>query len=263
MENIHMKKTDAKIAGSGQIGGGNYNDVKISGSGKVAGDITCSLLSISGSGKVEGNTVAEKVHVSGSAKTVGNIETGYFKASGSMKIEGDLRADEAKASGTLKIEKDAHVKKFDVSGSVAILGSLYGEVVECSGDLKVNGNVEVEKFDVHGALRTDGTLNVGELNIRLHGESRAKEVGGEKITIKPSGLTSNFIMKMVKSLFLSTQRFVTDVIEGDEIYLEDTEAKIVRGNKIIIGKGCTIGTVEYRDSLEVVGGGKVDQEKKV
>jgi cytoskeletal protein CcmA (bactofilin family) len=263
MEHIHTKKADVKIAGSGQTGGGDYNNVKISGSGKIVGDVSCNELSISGSGKVEGHTVAEKVSVSGSARALGNIETGYFKASGSMKIDGDLIANEAKASGSLKVEKDVKAKVLDVSGSMVILGDLYGETVKCSGDLKIDGNAEVEKLDVHGAIRMEGTLNVGEFNMRLHGNSRAKEIGGEKITIKQSLATSNFVMKMVKSLFLSSDKFTTDMIEGDEIYLEETKAQVVRGNKIVIGKGCEIGTVEYRDSLEVVGNGKVEKETKL
>jgi hypothetical protein len=38
------------------------------------------------------------------------------------------------------------------------------------------------------------------------------------------------------------------VIEGDDVHLEDTEARIVRGTRITIGCGCRIGTVEYRET---------------
>lgn len=39
------------------------------------------------------------------------------------------------------------------------------------------------------------------------------------------------------------------MIEGDDIYLENTKADIVRGNKVKIGPGCQIGVVEYRDDF--------------
>ena len=39
------------------------------------------------------------------------------------------------------------------------------------------------------------------------------------------------------------------VIEGDDIYLENTTADMVRGNKVKIGPGCQIGVVEYRDDF--------------
>ncbi|MGP3783292.1 hypothetical protein [Paenibacillus sp. 1A_MP2] len=41
------------------------------------------------------------------------------------------------------------------------------------------------------------------------------------------------------------------MIEGDDIELEYTEAEVVRGDKIKIGPGCRIGTVEYRSSLQI------------
>ena len=42
----------------------------------------------------------------------------------------------------------------------------------------------------------------------------------------------------------------TDVIEGDDIYLEYTKAKIVRGKDIELGQGCEIGLIEYKDSYK-------------
>ncbi|GGE54236.1 polymer-forming cytoskeletal protein [Priestia taiwanensis] len=258
-----VKKGSIKMAGAGQAGGGDYDEVKIAGSGKIVGDVTCNELSSSGSGKVEGDVTAEKVSISGSGRVLGNVNAKYFKVSGSTKVDKTLTAEEAKASGALKIEGDAKVKQLHVSGSIHVVGGVYGELVDCSGDLKIGGNAEVEKLDVNGALRIDGSLNVGELNIRVNGNSRVKEIGGEKITIKQGSVIGNFVMRMVKSFFPTTNTFTAEMIEGDEIYLEDTTAQIVRGNKIFIGKGCSIGTVEYKDSLEVVDGGKVEKETKL
>ena len=41
---------------------------------------------------------------------------------------------------------------------------------------------------------------------------------------------------------------MVDVIEGDNIYIEYTQAKIVRGNTIVIGPGCNIELVEYKNN---------------
>jgi hypothetical protein len=40
------------------------------------------------------------------------------------------------------------------------------------------------------------------------------------------------------------------IIEGDDIYLENTHAKVVRGNNIEIGPGCEIKLVEYKYSFK-------------
>ena len=43
---------------------------------------------------------------------------------------------------------------------------------------------------------------------------------------------------------------VTDLIEGDDIYLENTHAKVARGNNITLGPGCEIGIVEYKNDFK-------------
>ena len=39
-------------------------------------------------------------------------------------------------------------------------------------------------------------------------------------------------------------------IEGDDVDLEYTEADVVRGRRVRIGEGCSIGRVEYSESLD-------------
>jgi hypothetical protein len=41
-----------------------------------------------------------------------------------------------------------------------------------------------------------------------------------------------------------------DTIEGDDIYLEHTTAKVMRGDTVDIGDGCEIDLVEYRTDLK-------------
>lgn len=45
-------------------------------------------------------------------------------------------------------------------------------------------------------------------------------------------------------------KLIADVIEGDRVYLENTEAAVVRGKEVIIGPGCSIGTIEYENKYE-------------
>ena len=47
-----------------------------------------------------------------------------------------------------------------------------------------------------------------------------------------------------------TQSVVTDTIEADEVDLESTRARIVRGVNIRIGKGCEIDRIEYSGTIE-------------
>jgi len=42
-----------------------------------------------------------------------------------------------------------------------------------------------------------------------------------------------------------------NLIEADEISLEATVAKMVRGKRVTIGPGCRIDQVEYTESLQI------------
>ncbi|MFL6517173.1 MAG: cytoplasmic protein, partial [Bacillus sp. (in: firmicutes)] len=92
-------------------------------------------------------------------------------------------------------------------------------------------------FEIKGLLSAD-TIKVG---LRF-GQSTAEEIGGGKITVKKR--SNSFLPFGKEAGSLSAK-----VIEGDDIYLENTKADIVRGNKVKVGPGCQIGVVEYRNEL--------------
>ncbi len=50
-----------------------------------------------------------------------------------------------------------------------------------------HGNFNAESFNMEGAFTIRGLLNAGELELKLHGPSEAREIGGEKIMIRRNG----------------------------------------------------------------------------
>jgi hypothetical protein len=54
-----------------------------------------------------------------------------------------------------------------------------------------------------------------------------------------------------------------DLIEGDNVTLDVTKAKVVRGKKVIIGKDCEIDLVEYRDEIKISEGAKIKEQRKI
>jgi cytoskeletal protein CcmA (bactofilin family) len=96
----------------------------------------------------------------------------------------------------------------------------------------------------------------------MFGKCLAKEIGGEKITVRKNGLAFR-LSQFLKSLFNQEERLETDTIEGDEIDLEFTTAKAVRGNRVVIGRGCDIGTVEYKTEFRLEKDGKVGEKRQI
>ncbi|AAK76782.1 cytoskeletal protein CcmA (bactofilin family) [Clostridium acetobutylicum] len=229
---MEEKLSDVKVSGSGSIGGGNYDEVKISGSAKINGNVNCNSYMCSGSSTANGNiTAKEIVKISGTTKVHGDLNSGDLIVSGSSRTFGNVTAKKIKISGSSDIEGNVHTDSIDISGSVSI-----GE--DC----------EAEHFHARGGFEIAGLLNAGDIEIYMYGKCRVKDIGGENITVKLG--SGHFIHEMM-NLFFTRGRLVTSIIEGDNIYLEHTDAKIVRGNNITIGPNCNIENIEYKNQLNM------------
>lgn len=224
--------SNIKISGSGKVGGGKYNEVRISGSAKIEGDIDCSEYKCSGSSTAKGNVKAKIVGISGSTKIEGNLNTEEITVSGSSNILGSVVAQKVK-----------------ISGSSEIGGSLHTEDIQISGSTSIDGDCEAENFHARGGFNIGGLLNAGNIEIEMYGRCKVKEIGGETINVK---LGSSHIFSRMINFFTDNGRLVTGVIEGDDIYLEYTDAKMVRGNNITIGPNCNIEVVEYRNDVKAI-----------
>lgn len=220
-------KGDLTINGYGASNGGEFNRVLLNGKGTVNTDLNCVDFECNGNGFVKGNLHAKTARISGNGKVAGNVE------SEALSIE-----------GRGKIEKNADVKKVKISGSATVSGSLKSDEVKVRGRLTVGEDCESEVFKAECHFSIGGLLNADEIDVRIYGECRAKEIGGQTITIKQK---SSFMGNLFKPFFQNT--LDVQLIEGDHIEIENTTAKIVRGNHITIGPNCTIGLVEYTGSL--------------
>ncbi|MBW9147056.1 polymer-forming cytoskeletal protein [Clostridium sp. CM027] len=241
-----MNNNDIKINGSGSSGGGKYNSVIISGSGKINGDLECIDFKTSGSSKVAGNLKAESIKISGSAKIEGDVEVGDIKISGSSHIVGNVKS-----------------KSIKISGSTHIEGSLYGEEVSVAGSVNIGKNCETECFKASGGFKIQGSLNAGQVNVKLGGKCIVKEIGGEHIEIKINFFDNSLVRKVIDKMFNSRSELTTELIEGDDIYIQNTNVKIVRGDNITVGEGCNIGLLEYKGEINISDASIVKEVKKL
>lgn len=257
-------KPDLKISGSGSYQGGIFNNVKISGSATINGDIECIDMSTSGSSKVMGNITAVEVTTSGMCRVNGDVESGLIKTSGTNDISGNVKAEEFKTSGTSKVGGDVAAEIIDVSGNITIGGNVDSENIVISGLMSAGGDCNSERFETSGAFKIGGLLNAGTIKVKLGGRSNVREIGGERIEVKRWkhwGLLG--FEGLIKNLFNYEVKLSCESIEGDEITLECTNAKVVRGNNITIGRGCEIDTVEYTGTLNTIEDAVVKDIKKV
>lgn len=255
---------DLKISGSGFSNGGTYNDVKISGSGEIKGDLKCNYLKISGSADICGNVEAKEIRSSGSCKIMGNLKVENIKISGSSHIRGGMVAETIEISGSCDIQGNIGTETIEISGSSDVKGSLSSKEVRISGASTIKDNCEADKFLARGAFDIGGLLNAENIKIYVGGKCRAREIGGTSIEVRYLSDNDGMFMKLFKTMFNgSYRRLETSIIEGDNIYLENTTASVVRGKNIEIGPNCNIDSVEYQQELKISQDSQVKEQKKV
>jgi cytoskeletal protein CcmA (bactofilin family) len=241
-----MKKGRARhliMNGSGISSGGDFDKVRIRGDGTVNGELHCLDLK-----------------VFGSADLNGKVSTSLFEIFGQGNIGEDIVSEKMKIFGETDIRGNVTVKQFKLSGSTNIHGKLVGGDIRVYGETTVAGDCEADFFRLKGVVNIGGMLNAEKVEIHLHfGDSRISEIGGERIRVTRGKALSVFNLL---NLFQShSAELLVDNIEGDDIYLEYTRAKVVRGNNITIGPGCDIELVEYKNEFRQSEKSKVGENR--
>lgn len=222
------KLSDLKISGTGNATGGRYGKVRIDGSGQLNGDIECVDMIANGNVNVNEAVTTQKLRVNGSGTVKGPVESEELYVAGSLGLKDHLRS-----------------RFIEISGHCSVNGYSESERLTVSGHLKGHGDVRSESAEMKGTFTIDGRLHVGTAEIRLFGRCRAEEVVGDRITVRRKGKR----LWELLSFSLSGPRLETRIIEGDVLDLEYVEADIVRGNRVILGKGSKVRQVEYRDEM--------------
>jgi len=245
MDNQNL--SDLKINGTGKFSGGKYNFVSVNGVGNIEGDVDCASFKSNGASIMNGN-----------------LKSSVLKINGTSSIKGNIDSDEIKINGTADFKGAVAAKDSKIHGELNVIGNMTSDVIDLHGGMKISGDCNAENFSANGGFSVVGLLNADNINIRLHAPCRAREIGGEKIVVQ---MGNEFTLKkIIKSLFPNwdlSRKLTSDVIEGDDIELQSTKAKVVRGNNVIIRDGCEIDLVEYKTSFNQDKNSTVKENRKV
>ncbi|MDD3754423.1 MAG: polymer-forming cytoskeletal protein [Methanobacterium sp.] len=217
------ERKDLKIYGSGISNGGTFDKISIMGEGMIHGNVECSNLKVYGEGQLDGNV-----------KT-----TDYVSIKGETIVEGYL-----------------NTRRLKVQGEIEVGDKLCADKAKIQGSVMTGGNLNAEILNIEGGFTVDGMLNADTLKINLYWPSEVNEIGGSEIKITRNSKLS-FLGIKNRIIAEGKNKVTCNLIEGDNIYLENTIASIVRGNNVTIGPGCKIELVEYKNDL------KMDDEVKV
>jgi cytoskeletal protein CcmA (bactofilin family) len=234
-------RPSASVRGAGELGGGDYERVLILGAGEVTGDIRAGRIRSYGSGEVHGRAELE------SLRTLGAFE-----------VDADLEVERAKAFGAFDVGGSVRAQSMRVLGACTVRGSVRADEVHVVGAFDAD-TVESATFLARGAVDVDGLLSGDTVELHIGGgHSDVGEIGGGRVEVWRSnfGKRSGFL-KVLGSFFVHVgilsirSSLRVGSVEADDVLLENTCAKVVRGRRVEIRAGCTIEEVEYSESLTV------------
>lgn len=234
-------RSDTTVNGGGSIGAGVYNNVIINGAGTITGDVECESLRVNGAGTCEGAMKAGSVTINGS---------GSFLR--------ELQAGELSVNGDASVTLGAGIGRLRVKGRTSVGGSLAAHEVDAKGTVKIEGDCEADMFVGEGVFTIGGLLNAGTVHMQMYGPCAAREIGGEKVTIAQSRKGFSDFVAM-----FSEKRLHTDTIEADEVWVENTTARVVRGAAVTIGSGCDILLVEYSGTINQAPDSRVAEVRRI
>jgi cytoskeletal protein CcmA (bactofilin family) len=241
-------RKDLKYSGRMTSPGGIYKRVHFQGDMTIDGDLDCL-----------------EIKVNGVLNEMGKLKSNTSEINGSATVKGDMESNDINVNGELKVDGNVSVNRIKSNGKLVTKGNVSSDELDIRGELKVKGKCEAETFNLKGVFEINETLNAGEVNVKLYGPSETKEIGGSKIHVQKGG--DNKIMQLLAAVFSPLTFYKAylnvDTIEGDEIYLEHTKAKIVRGDTVDIGDGCEIDLVEYRTDFKKTPGASVLNQVKL
>lgn len=218
---------------------------------------------------------------------------GKISSAGDLRILGKIKAEKIKSAGDLTANEEVEVENMTIFGDGLFKKLVKGSKVSTFGDLESLSTVDVkelsvfggvkgkifntEKFtvngdidaadeinsdflEINGTVKAVGSMNIGTGHFNLMGNSKVNEIFCQDLKVNAgnssyTGILSGLISRSNGKLF-------AELIEGDEIFLENTICDVVRGKNIQIGKGSKIRRVEYQNTLKIYENGEVTEKEE-
>ncbi|MGB7968516.1 MAG: hypothetical protein WCF28_02955 [Methanobacterium sp.] len=218
-------------------------------------------LIINGKGSSGGDKF-KKVSIMGEGFINGDVECVKFKTCGESDVNGNLKVtDIVDIKGRIGIKGNLETKNLEIRGEIEVNKDLFTEQCKIWGKIDIGGNLNAEIFTLDGGCTIEGLLNADKLKMILSLPCKVHEIGGSDITVKKGGklmfIGLRDIMGSVKH-----KELTADIIEGDNVFLENTKAKVVRGTNVKIGPGCEIDLVEYKNDFKQDKGAEVKKSSQ-
>lgn len=223
------------------LNGGYYKFLDCNGTYNLLGDIHC-----------------DRILLRGLINSAYSLNAQIVEGSGSINIRRGIRCSAATWTGFSVVHSPMQVTgQLNLRGRFFSQGECVAGAVDVDGYASIENLLTTERFIASADLLT-GPINAKETSVVFTNRSRIASLRGRSIIIHRKSFGA------LTSLFLSrgsdTENVLTVVqsIVGTNIDLDHVVTPSVVGVNVVIGPGCRIRNVRYRDSIYIDEAASVD-----
>lgn len=180
------------------------------------------VLNIRGSVFINQEVKLKEISSHGFSSFSSHVEANLLKNSGFCTINGNCQVNEIINAGTLKI---LHAKINNLTSS---------------GKLTIEKSLSADNLHIKGIIRAF-TIQTKHLHLKLSGVSKIDRLNTEELNVD--------ICR--KSISLFKKKLICQYIKGIKLNVSNTEAEIIEGNIVMIGKNCKVHTLYYKEDYSI------------
>lgn len=237
----------------------SFNGIVIEDDQTVDQAVDVRNLQIYGNAVFRSRVDAESVEIFGTGRFRSFVTCDDLEIPGDAVMLERLLAETVKVEGSLCVAGKSRMEAAVIDGSAVFMDKLTAArcVLHTRGRLEADGGLKVERFVCGGKLIVPDTLTGDMLDVTSCEQSEIARVNVYKIKVayKPRG----DVPEIREGEFLLSAYF----IDAEELDLEYVAADVVECDRAVIGPGCRIGELSYREDVKIDRYARVERVMKI
>ncbi|GIN23326.1 hypothetical protein [Siminovitchia fordii] len=174
------------------------------------------------------STTYELLKIRGSVAFHQDIHTNKISTHGHSSFQHDVVADVLKNSGSCVLKNNCDIKEIVNTGNIKIKKGQTTKI-NSSGKLTVEEIIQSENVDLIGIVQAK-EIKTKKFQLKLSGESVIERLIADEAYVEKEKVTFSLLRK----------KLFCKYIKGGSLQISYTDAEIVEGDTVVIGKNCNI-----------------------
>ncbi|QED49878.1 hypothetical protein [Cytobacillus dafuensis] len=187
----------------------------------------------------------EVLKIRGSVALYQEVRLKEISTHGHSSFHAHVIADVLKNTGSCVIKDRCEVKEISNAGNLK-MRTVQTTKITSTGKLTIEQILHAEQFDSIGFVLAK-EIQANHFQLKLSGESKIERLITDEACVEKDKI----------SLSLFKKKLTCKYIKGKNLQLSYTDAEIVEGDVVAIGKNCHIQTLYYKESYTISPDAKV------